>query len=249
MRIPEIQDYLVDHYHGQNRETAVMMLGPPGIGKSVAGAEGAERIADMVDLPFVEYSDQKGEMIMNSDEKYFVYHSLPLVECEPSDLVGIPRDRDNGYVKFKPLLWARVMAENPGILMLDDFLDVQRYDLFSAAYKITLERRAGYLKLSDGVMVVGASNTPEESPLSQMLPAPLAQSITTFSSRSKFETLLLMAFLYGFVAFTFSESPISFHLTRLPPSLMIFSSSLSFSLTNPAPSSSQNFTPLYSGGL
>jgi hypothetical protein len=66
------------------------------------------------------------------------------------------------------------MSEYPGILFLDDFLDVQRPDLFSAAYNITLERRAGYQKLHDGVMVVCASNTPEESSLSQMIPAPLA---------------------------------------------------------------------------
>lgn len=81
---------------------------------------------------------------------------------------------ETNYVQFKPLLWTKIAAEYPGILLLDDFLDIQRPDLFSAAYKISLERRAGYQKIHGGQMIVGASNTPEESSLSQMLPAPLA---------------------------------------------------------------------------
>lgn len=97
---------------------------------------------------------------------------------EPIDLTGVPRTNGEELVEFKPLLWTKVLTENPGILLLDDYLDVQRPDLFSAGYKITLERRAGYHRLHDGVMVVCASNTPEESSLSQMIPCPLANRMT-----------------------------------------------------------------------
>lgn len=176
MRIPKIKNYLKDHYNGKNMQTATMLLGDPGIGKSVAGKEASQDLAEQMGLPFVDYTDQRGMELLESGEDAFIFNNLPLVECEPSDLVGIPRDAKNGdeHVRFKPLLWAKLMSENPGMLMLDDFLDVQRPDLFSAAYKITLERRAGYIQLHDNVMILGASNTPEQSSLSQMIPAPLA---------------------------------------------------------------------------
>jgi hypothetical protein len=212
MRIPEVKEFLIKHYMGEyTRETAVMILGKPGIGKSVAMKEAGQEIARKTGLEFVEYSDQKGRKILESDrDDFFVHNSVPLVMHEPSDITGVPRGEnghrekvkelmnmiqkfregeeiaqgrverllsemeEGNYVQFKPLLWTYIASVYPGFVVLDDFPDVRRPDLFSAAYKVSLERRAGYQKLHDGQMVVGAGNTPEESSLSQMFPAPLA---------------------------------------------------------------------------
>lgn len=178
MRIPQVRDYLINLYLAESGipdpRSAVMQLGPPGIGKTRATYEAAQVIAKKLKRKFVEYDDFVADEILQNPDKYFVYHSLPLVECEPTDLSGYPRLDKNGNAKYFPFLWIDVMRKCPGILMLDDFLDVQRPDLFSAAYKLTLERRAGYVKLNEGVMIVAASNTPESSSLSNAMPDPLA---------------------------------------------------------------------------
>jgi hypothetical protein len=153
--------------------SSVMLLGPPGIGKTVACYEAARSIAKALGRTLVDYDDFIAEELLANPDKFFVYHSLPLVECEPTDISGHPR-LENGHARFFPFLWMTVMQKCPGMLVLDDFLDVQRPDLFSAAYKVTLERRFGFLKYSDGVMVVAASNTAEYSSLSNAMPSPLA---------------------------------------------------------------------------
>jgi len=155
------------------RRTSVLLLGGAGIGKSTCVREFAEETAQKLGKEFIDYDDTQAEKILEDPRRYFVFHNLPLVGCEPSDLVGIPRVV-NGSVQYLPLTWAKVMSKTTGVLFLDDFLDTQRMDVMSASYRIFLERRVGYIYLNDGVQVVGASNTPEFSTLSQMMPAPLA---------------------------------------------------------------------------
>lgn len=187
MRIPQVRDYLVNLYIVETKilkelknagidgwvRSSMMQLGPPGIGKTRAYVEAAHAIAKKLGRTCIEYNDFAADEILRNPDKYFVYHSLPLVECEPTDISGYPR-LENGHAKYFPFLWMVVMEKCPGLLVLDDFLDVQRPDLFSAAYKVTLERRFGFLKFNDGVMVVAASNTSEHSSLSSALPVPLA---------------------------------------------------------------------------
>jgi len=164
---------LIEETNGAWKRSSVMLIGPSGIGKTVSGYEAALIIAKRLGRTLVEYDDSVAEEVLSNPDEYFIYHSLPLVECEPTDISGHPR-LENGHAKFFPFLWMTVMQKCPGMLVLDDFLDVQRPDLFSAAYKVTLERRFGFLKYNDGVMVVGASNTAEYSSLSNAMPAPLA---------------------------------------------------------------------------
>ena len=187
MRIPQVRDYFVNLYLTESKvseqmknsgikgwvRSSGMLLGPPGIGKTVSFVEAAHIIAKALGRTFVEYDDFIADEILKNPDKYFVYHSLPLVECEPTDISGYPR-LENGHAQYFPFLWMIVLQKCPGMLVLDDFLDVQRPDLFSAAYKVTLERRFGFLKYHDDVMVVAASNTSEHSSLSSALPVPLA---------------------------------------------------------------------------
>ncbi|MEM2865733.1 MAG: hypothetical protein QW098_01130 [Candidatus Hadarchaeales archaeon] len=143
------------------------------MGKTTTIWEFAQEMAKKLGKEFVDYDDTEADRILENPDRFFVFHDLPLVGVEPIDLTGQPK-LHNGRVRYHPLEWAYVMSKCPGVLFLDDFLDTQRMDVMSAAYRIFLQRRVGYLYLHPGVQVVAASNTPEFSTLSQMMPAPLA---------------------------------------------------------------------------
>ena len=182
MRAEQVKSFLLRLYRSQRgtRRTSVLLLGGPGIGKTTAVEEAARELASGAGREFVDYDDRLADKILSDPEKYFVFHNLPLVGTEPVDLTGHPR-LDDGRVKYMPLAWAEVMYRCPGMLFLDDFLDTQRPDVMSAAYRITLERRIGYVRLHPDVQVVAASNTPEYSVLSQMMPSPLANRMIIIS--------------------------------------------------------------------
>ncbi|MEM4973244.1 MAG: hypothetical protein QXR87_06010, partial [Candidatus Hadarchaeales archaeon] len=175
MRANEIKKFLKRLYASERGypRSPVLLLGGPGIGKSTCVREFAEETARELGKEFIDYDDTQADKVLADPERYFVFHNLPLVGCEPSDLTGHPRIVGES-VRYLPLAWAKVMSRCDGCLFLDDFLDTQRMDVMSAAYRIFLERRIGYVYLSPGVQVVAASNTPEYSTLSQMMPLPLA---------------------------------------------------------------------------
>ncbi|RLI76087.1 hypothetical protein DRP04_12930, partial [Archaeoglobales archaeon] len=74
---------------------------------------------------------------------------------------------------YKPLRWARVLSMAPGILFLDELTNVQRMDVLAAAYKILYDRKAGFTKFRNDVLIVAAGNKEEESAIANPLPAPL----------------------------------------------------------------------------
>lgn len=170
MRIPEIKEYLKT----VEPVRSVLLLGAPGIGKSVMIREFAEEEAESLGLQFVDYDDRIFEEVMQNPERYYVFVDLRLTEVEPSDLIGIPRDAD-GYVAYKPLKFAMALSSvNRGMLFLDELTNVTRLDVKAAAYKIILDRKIGFIKLSKGVRVIAAGNAPEHSSIAERLPAPLA---------------------------------------------------------------------------
>lgn len=172
MKPNDVKELLHRLYHSKTR-FSVLLLGGQGTGKTTAVREFAEETAKRLGREFVDYEDTEADKILANPDKFFVFHDLPLVGVEPVDLTGQPR-LVNGQVAYFPLRWAYVMSKCPGVLFLDDFLDTQRMDVMSAAYRIFLQKRVGYIYLHPDVQVVAASNTPEFSTLSQMMPAPLA---------------------------------------------------------------------------
>jgi len=173
MKIGELPKYLAL----LPRKQSVLILGPPGCGKSTAVREFAELEAEKLGREFVDYDDDDELFlrIAKSPEKYYVLLDLRLSECEPSDFLGVPRDIDH-FIVYKPLRWVQVFSyeQSAGLLFLDEITNVRREDVLAQAYKLVLDRRAGLRKFSDGVRVVAAGNDPEHSSIANLLPAPLA---------------------------------------------------------------------------
>ena len=154
---------------------AVLILGPPGVGKSETIRKFAEDEAKRLDKEFVEYDedDELFSKILKDPERYYVFVDFRLSELEPTDLLGIPRD-ENGTITYKPLRWIKAVRETAGLIFLDELTNVRREDILAASYKLVLDRRAGFTKISDQVRIIAAGNSPEHSTIANLLPSPLA---------------------------------------------------------------------------
>lgn len=164
------------------RKTSVLLLGPPGVGKSEAVQTYARVDAMAMDggRDFVDYSSlikdkNRLEEVIKNPSKYYVFVDLRLSEMMPEDLIGIPYRKD-GYYDYSPPLWAYILSlpDIAGTLFLDELTNVRNDDLLAAAYKIALEKRVGFLAFDeDRVRVIAAGNPPEFSSIARPLPAPL----------------------------------------------------------------------------
>jgi len=150
---------------------SMIFLGAPGIGKSTVIREASMKIADLLGKTWIEYDDDVASTILANPDNYFVFNDLRLTEVDPSDLIGVPRT-DSDYVSYKPLLWARVLNKCAGLLLLDEYTNVEDDTVRSVSLKLLLDRKAGYVKFSEGVMVIALGNRPEESSLAREIPAP-----------------------------------------------------------------------------
>jgi len=165
LKIGKLEPYLTKLYKvGPINHTrqSTLLLGAPGIGKSMSCWKLARRLARAVEKEFVDYDDDKAAMILENPDKYFVFVDLRLTECEPSDLLGLPH-KINGSVRFSPLLWARCLNKAAGLLLLDELTNIQRPDLITVSYKLVFDREAGFTKFHRDVMIVAAGNRPEHS--------------------------------------------------------------------------------------
>lgn len=186
LRADQISDFIVRHYlkedgivhngnNGNDRRTSILFLGQPGIGKTAEISEAGCKIATLKSKEFITYSEMDGiaERIWESPEKYFGFAGIPLPHTEPTDLMGRPDKHESlPAAYYQPFLWAACFSKMAGIVFLDELTNVQRMDVLSASYKITLEHLVGFTELSKDVLVIAAGNRPQESSVANLLPVP-----------------------------------------------------------------------------
>jgi len=134
MRISEVKDYIVRRYMSPTaRRVALLLLGPPGIGKSVSVYDAAEEIAQKLGRQFITMrlrwragrfviaSDGEREFfeVLNHPEDFFVLTDIRLSTVAPEDLIGIPRSHE-GMSMYEPLAWAVLHSTVPGIIFADE---------------------------------------------------------------------------------------------------------------------------------
>lgn len=136
---------------------SVLLLGPPGVGKSTVARAVGERMG-------------AHGMIVCRD----------LCSHLPEDLLGLPY-RDEDVMRFSPPAWLHQLSAPGcrGVLVLDD-LAAASAAVQVAAFRLVLERRAGDCQLADGVRVIATANRREDMSGATVLPAALRNRTAIF---------------------------------------------------------------------
>ncbi|RJX20749.1 MAG: AAA family ATPase [Ammonifex sp.] len=183
--VPDAAKELLCFLYGTSGRQSVLLLGPPGVGKSALVRETAAEIAHDAGRTLFEYNNRHLTGIDLNDvytypERYFIFVDLRLTETEPVDLMGRPvtvRVGDIPQLVYQPAQWAALLSVVPGILFLDEITNVHRPDVLAAAYKLIQDRTAGFTAFCCGVQVVAAGNSPKDSAIANLLPSPLLNRV------------------------------------------------------------------------
>lgn len=174
----DIIDFMFNdwHFHYSRRtcqHTPPLLLGPPGIGKTVIGATVAKRMHQyMVDKYGAEAPPPS-------------FSALDLSSRLPEDLSGVPSTttiEGKKYTEFAPLTsWSPFTQPNSyGVLVLDDISAADK-TVQIATRQLVLYRRVGEILLSPNVYLMVTGNRRDDQSGASMLPAHFRNSVCIMS--------------------------------------------------------------------
>ncbi|MDH5545814.1 MAG: MoxR family ATPase [Gammaproteobacteria bacterium] len=149
--------------------TPVMLWGPPGVGKSQMVAQ----IAQQHQVPVID---------------------IRLSQMEPSDLRGIPFQRDGQVEWAVPANLPHADRHGPvGILFLDEITSAPP-SVSAAAYQLILDRKLGEYEIPPGWAVFAAGNRQGDRGVTYSMPAPLANRFSHYEVEVNLEDWVTWAY-------------------------------------------------------
>jgi MoxR-like ATPase len=154
---------------------SILLIGRPGVGKTVGLMELAKRIAERMGREFVNLKKEwwRYDEVLKEPSKYFAFLDFSVTHVEPTDLSGFPREKNGGeYVAYLPLEYVRLFShpDCAGVLFLDEITLDNRVDRQSSEYKILDEKQFGFRTLSEKVLLVTAGNSDKDNAIAQPIP-------------------------------------------------------------------------------
>ncbi|ABU81218.1 hypothetical protein [Ignicoccus hospitalis] len=155
-----------------------LYVGPPGIGKSETVVEAAKGAAEEAGLKFWEYENSAEPEDYN---KAFVMVLFRLDMVKPEDLSGFPLpDKNDKSFDYAIPRWAKVLRKaKAGLVILDEFTNINDDTVLSAAYDIVLSEKVNLYYFRKPVIALG--NPPEYSSIARPLPLPLLNRLAVFN--------------------------------------------------------------------
>ncbi len=168
--VGQMVNILVDAYEDRKKRiVAKMFLGPPGVGKSMAVREAAQKIAERNGWAYSE--DRTGEDV-------FTVIDVRASQLGEADVRGVPfPDYERGATRW--LLPEFLPREGQGILFLDE-VNLAPPHVQSQLYQLILDRKIGSYKLPEGWMVVAAGNREEDMAYVEDMAAPLRNRMAIY---------------------------------------------------------------------
>lgn len=184
------------------RLPSVMLWGPPGVGKSQAVRQIAQKL-----------EKQTGKHVNVTDVRLLLFN--------PIDLRGIPTANEDKTLAIwlRPKLFNMDPGDNTiNILFLDE-ISAAPQSVQAAAYQITLDKTVGEHKLPDNCIVIAAGNRVTDKSVAFKMPKALANRLMHIEIETSFEAWREWAVSRGI-----NEKVISF-LAFKPDYLMKFDAS------------------------
>jgi len=149
---------------------SIVVLGPPGVGKTASVYQFADELAKQLGVPLIR--GEEAERCIHGRCVLFVYVNVNATL--PPDISGMP-EKVGDTVKWIPLeTWKMCRRAAACIVVIDEFNTTQNPDMQALIMRLLSERVAGQTALhGSNVLIVALGNPPENNELANPLPAPL----------------------------------------------------------------------------
>ena len=153
----------------------ILLIGPPGVGKSTIIRDYAEAKARKMGRYFVDVARVADvDKYMGNPNKYFFYLRINASQVRAEDLAFIAYNPKTGSMDWTLPRKLRLFTQPGavGVIFIDEITNIPGPAEESVLLSLVLDREVAFFRLSEGVEIPAAGNPPEASSIARELALP-----------------------------------------------------------------------------